>query len=127
MADEAECGAGGVERLGDDDAADDGGMDFGWSVVGEEMVASGVAPAPVEDEAKEQDVEPIDEKRDAVVNVFGEQRGGERGEADGAEEGDVNPGKIAVGAGEIVELSLLADPEDAIGHYAHQKVEPLRP
>ena len=42
---------------------------------------------------------------------------------DGAEEGDVNPGEIAVGAGEVVELGLLADPEDADGHDAHQKDE----
>ena len=36
-------------------------------------------------------------------------------------ESDVNPGQIAVGAGEVVELSLLADPEDAEGHDAHQE------
>ena len=40
-----------------------------------------------------------------------------------AEEGDVNPGEVAVGAGEVVELGLLADPEDAVGHDAHQKDE----
>jgi len=43
------------------------------------------------------------------------------GQRDGAEKGNVNPGEIAVGAGELIELRLLADPEDANGHYAHQK------
>jgi hypothetical protein len=28
----------------------------------------------------------------------------------------VNPGEIAIGAGEVIQLRLLADPEDAEGH-----------
>jgi hypothetical protein len=32
----------------------------------------------------------------------------------GADEGDVNPGQIAAGAGKLIELSLLPDPEDAV-------------
>jgi hypothetical protein len=47
-------------------------------------------------------------------------------ERDSAEECDVNPGEIAVGAGEVVELSLLADPEDAVGHDAHQENDEAR-
>jgi hypothetical protein len=31
----------------------------------------------------------------------------------------VNPGEIAVGAGKMIELRLLADPEDAKRHHAH--------
>lgn len=33
----------------------------------------------------------------------------------------MNPGQVAVGAGEVVELGLLANPEDAEGHDAHQE------
>ncbi len=38
----------------------------------------------------------------------------------------MDPGEIAVGAGEVVELSLLADPEDAVGHDAHEEDEQAR-
>lgn len=38
----------------------------------------------------------------------------------------MNPGEIAVGAGEVVELSLLADPEDAVGHDTHEKDDEAR-
>ncbi len=118
---EAEGGAGGVERLGDDDAANYGRVDFRRKVVGEKVGAGGVAPAPIKGESEEKDVAPVDEERGAVVDELGEQRCGERRETDGAEEADVDPGEIAVGAGEVVELGLLADPEDAVGHDAHEK------
>ena len=38
----------------------------------------------------------------------------------------MNPGEIAVGAGEVVELGLLADPENAVGHDAHQENDEAR-
>ena len=38
----------------------------------------------------------------------------------------MNPGEIAVGASEVVELGLLADPEDAVGHDAHQEYDKAR-
>ncbi len=38
----------------------------------------------------------------------------------------MDPGEIAVGAGEVVELGLLADPEDAVGHDAHEEDEQAR-
>ncbi len=123
---EAEGGAGGVEGLGDYDAADYGGVDFRREIVGEQVSAGGVAPTPKECESEEEDIAPIDEERGAVVDEFGEKRCGEWSEADGAEEADVDPGEIAVGAGEVVELSLLADPEDAVGHDAHEEDEQAR-
>ena len=123
---EAERGAGGVEGLRDDDAADYCGMDFWRDFVGEKVGAGGVAPAPVERQAKEEDVAPVDQERGAVVDEFGEQGCGEGRERDGAEEGDVDPGEIAVGASEIVELGLLADPENAVGHDAHQEDDEAR-
>jgi hypothetical protein len=46
---------------------------------------------------------------------------------DGAQQCDVSPGEVAVGAGELVELCLLADPEDSICHPAHQEDEKARP
>ena len=38
----------------------------------------------------------------------------------------MNPGEVAVGAGEVVELSLLADPENSVGHDAHKEDEQAR-
>ena len=69
--DEAEGGAGGVEGLGDYDAADYGGVDFLREVVGEQFVAGGVGPAPEESESEEENVAPIDQERGAVVDELG--------------------------------------------------------
>jgi hypothetical protein len=33
----------------------------------------------------------------------------------------VHPGKVTIGASEVVELGLLADLEDAVGHDAHEE------
>jgi len=68
---EAEGGAGGVEGLGDYDAADYGGVDFLREVVGEQFVAGGVGPAPEESESEEENVAPIDQERGAVVDELG--------------------------------------------------------
>ena len=38
----------------------------------------------------------------------------------------MDPDEIAVGAGEVVELSLLPDPENAVGHDAHEKDDEAR-
>ena len=38
----------------------------------------------------------------------------------------MNPCKVAIGASEVIELGLLADPEDAVGHDAHQEDEKAR-
>jgi hypothetical protein len=59
VADYAECGAYGVEALGDEDAAADGALDFGWGVFFDEAVTAYVGPAPVEDDAREEDVDPV--------------------------------------------------------------------
>jgi len=112
--------------LGDDDAADDSGVDFGREIVGEEMGAGGVTPTPIKCESEEENVAPIGEQRGAVVDEFGEKRCGKWSETYGAEEADVDPSEIAVGAGEIVELGLLANPEDAVGHDAHEEDEQAR-
>ena len=58
--DEAEGRAGGVEGLGDYDAADYRVVDFGREVVAKEMGAGGVVPAPQESESEEKDVGPVD-------------------------------------------------------------------
>jgi len=74
-------------------------MDFGWEIVDEKMGAGSVTPAPIKCESEEEDVAPIDEERGAVVDELGEKRCGEWRETDGAEEGDVDPGEIAVRSG----------------------------
>jgi len=38
----------------------------------------------------------------------------------------VNPGEVTIGAREVVELGLLSDPEDAVGHDAHEEDEQAR-
>jgi hypothetical protein len=112
--------------LRDDDAADHGGVNFARQAVDEEIRARGVAPTPIKHESEYEDVAPIDEERGAVADEFCQKRCRKRSEADGAEKTDVNPGQIAVGAGKVVKLGLLADPEDAVSHDAHQEDEQAR-
>src|SRR5579863_2853877 len=49
---EAQGGAGGVERLGDDDSAYHGGMKVGGAVVGKQVMAGRVNPAKEEHESE---------------------------------------------------------------------------
>lgn len=70
-ADEAEGCAGGVEGLGDYNAADYGGMDFGCDVVAKKIGAGGIVPAPEESESEEDDVAPVNQERGAVVDESG--------------------------------------------------------
>ena len=61
-------------------------MNFGGDVVGEEAGSGGITPAPVEREAEEKNIEPINQQGRPIVDELGEQRSGERSEGDGAEE-----------------------------------------
>ena len=47
-------------------------------------------------------------------------------DGDEKQKADVNPGEPDVGSGEVVELSLLADPENAVGHDTHKVDEQAR-
>lgn len=38
----------------------------------------------------------------------------------------MDPCQIAIGAGEVIQLRLLAHPKDAIGHHAHEKNDETR-
>src|SRR5215472_11787488 len=50
-----------------------------------------------------------------------QQRSRKRNQTDRAQKCNMNPCKIPVGTGKMVELGLLADPEDAECHHAHEK------
>lgn len=69
--DEAKGRAGGVEGLGNYDAADYGGVDFGGEVVVDEMGTGGVVPAPQQGESEEENVAPVDQECGAVVDECG--------------------------------------------------------
>jgi hypothetical protein len=60
------------------------------------------------------------------VDELRQQRSGKGHEAKGAQESDVNPGEIAVGARKMIELRLPADREDAQGHHAHRENDQAR-
>jgi len=118
-ADEAERGAQSIAVLSDDDATLDGGPDFGGDVVLDQVVSDGADPAEVEGGSQKEDVEPVSKEGQALAEILGEEGCGKGGEGDGEQESKVNPGKAAVGTGEMVELGLLADPKDAKGEEAH--------
>ena len=57
---EAEGGAHSIKRLCDQDAADDGRVNFRGKVIDEEMSPGGIAPAPKKSEPEEENIAPID-------------------------------------------------------------------
>ena len=92
----AERGAAGIEQLRDDDAADNGGMNFGGDVGREKAAPGCVAPAPIECESEQQNIGPVDQQRYPIVNELGQKRSGKGNQTDRAQERDVNPGEVAV-------------------------------
>src|SRR5262252_1379024 len=80
-----------------------------------------VMPAPEQSYSEQQNIEPVHQQCHPIVNELRQQRSRERDETDGTEKCNMNPGKIAVGTGEVIELGLLADPEDAESHHAHEE------
>ena len=62
----------------------------------------------------------------AVGDELGQQARGERHQRDGEEKAEMNPGEVARAFADVVELGLLAGPEDAQGEKAHAVGDPLR-
>ena len=107
------------------DAAADACAHFLGRVGLDEVGVGGVCPAPIEHGAGGEDVEPVDAERCAVGDELGQQARGERHEGDGEEEAEVDPGEVAGAVADVVELGLLAGPEDAQGEEAHEVGDPL--
>lgn len=86
-----------VPKLADDDAAADGGRDFGRDVVFDQSGASGVSPTCIKRGPKDEDVAPVLEQVGAIRVVRSEKLGGEGHESDGKQECQVNPGEADIG------------------------------
>ena len=109
-----------VERLGNHNAALDG---FETSGDGFRLYHSqphGADPAPVERESGKKYVEPVDHQSRAVRDEFSQHGGGKRHDGDGGQKQDMHPGKAALRALQIIQLRLLADPENAEREKTHQ-------
>ena len=124
-AEEAERGSGGVERLGDEDAAADASADDLGRIGLDEAGAGGVGPTEIEHDAGDEDVEPVEAEGEAVSDELRQQARGERHEGDGEEKAEVDPGEVAGALADVIELGLLAGPEDAEGEKAHAVGHPL--
>jgi hypothetical protein len=90
------------------------------------LVFAPAAPAPVERHAEQENVEPNNQQHNPIVDELSQRRRKKRDPRNGAEEREVNPGKIPAGARAMIELDLLAEPADAECHQAHAKDQPWR-
>jgi hypothetical protein len=77
--------------------------------------------------AEQQQVRPVDEHGAAVRGERGEHRGREWHQRHAEQVEQMDPGEPEVTAIQVVELRLLAIPEDAEGKKAHQVDEQPRP
>ena len=62
--------------------------------------------------AEPENVEPINQQHNPIVDELSQRRRRKRDQANGAEEREVNAGKVPAGAREMIELDWLADPAD---------------
>lgn len=114
-----------AEGLACENAAADGGRDVSGDVLTKQLVAGGTAPAEVEDQAEKENVGPVSDEGGAVLDELREQAGGKGHQGNGEEKSEVNPGEVTVGTADVIELSLLADPENSEGQEAEEINEKL--
>ncbi len=89
--------------------------------------AYGVPEMSVEGHADENEIYAIDDDRDALIGIAGQQCGGKGNEGDGAEEGHVDPHGFAVDAADEAKMIVMADPIDAEDREADDVSEEARP
>src|SRR5438552_688953 len=118
--DEAEQRAERVERLSEDDAPLDHPRHQRSSVLVQKSVGFGIDPGDVHDHAEKEDVRPVRQEGEAESDELREKRRREGHQRDGREEREMEPGEIAIGGGEVVDLHLLGVPEDPEGQEAQQ-------
>src|SRR5262249_23666207 len=129
-ADDAEQRAEGVECLGDEVTAPVRIKHCGVNILSHQPCPHRIVPAAEEREADQKNVEPVDQKGDTIGHELGQQPSRKRYKCDRQQEPDMDPGEMAIAAGdEMVELRLLRDPEDAERQKAHNirnKAKPKR-
>src|SRR5438094_630298 len=103
------------------------GRSGGPGVFAQQTAPAGVCQRGIEKEAEEHDVGPVREKRQPETDELGQQRRREGHQCDRREKAELDPGQIAVGFGEVVQLRLLSVPEDAQREEAQQIRHQRRP
>src|SRR6266550_1221500 len=101
-----------VEGLPDEDPALHRGRHSRRRLVCGEALAHRVDPVQIEQKADRENVRPVRQQCEAVRDEFREQGRREWHERDRREERELEPREVPVGAGEQVQLGLLAVPED---------------
>lgn len=87
-------------------------MGFRHKLIRTWLIFAVAAQAPVERQAEPENVEPINQQPNPIVDELSQRRRRKRDQANGAEKREVNACKVPAGAGEMIELDLLADPRD---------------
>src|SRR5438105_12538126 len=118
--DEAEQRTESVERLSEDDAPLDHPRHQWSSVLVQKSVRFRIDPGYVHDHAEKKDVRPVRDEGKAEGDELRKKRSGEGHQRDSREEREVQPGEIAIGGGEVVDLDLLCVPEDPEGQKTQQ-------
>jgi len=103
----------GVKPLSNHDAAFDRAGDPFRSILSDEARPARVTPAREQQKAEQQDVGTINRERRPVADELGHQPGRKRHHRHREHKREMDPRGIAIGAGEVIELRLLADPKDA--------------
>jgi hypothetical protein len=83
-----------------------------------------IAPGEEERDGEYDYVQTVDQERGAELDELREQHGGERQDRDQGQKTNMNPGKVAIGTRQVVQLRLLgnpADPERQKAHRVHDK------
>src|SRR5580704_2757880 len=109
-----------IKRLCNQDAPANRGGNFRRSIALNECSMRRAAPAEIQKRAKKQYVGPIGDQSRAVRDEFRQEPRRERHESNQKKKRQVNPGEVALGALEVVELRLLAHPKNAKSQKAHQ-------
>src|SRR5947208_1185853 len=117
---EAEQRAERVERLSEDDAPLDHPRHQRSGVLVQDIVGFRIDPGDVHEHPEKEDVRPVRQEGEAESDELREKRRREGHQRDGREEREMEPGEIAIGGGEVVDLHLLGVPEDPEGQEAQQ-------
>ena len=75
-------------------------MGFRHKIIRTRLVFGPAAPVAVERQAEQENVEPINQQHNPIVDELSQHRRKKRDQADGREEREVNPGKVSAGARE---------------------------
>jgi hypothetical protein len=108
-----------VKHLIGDDAAFGSSAYLVRHLLFQETCPPRIAPTGEEGDPKQEQIEPVHYQGNTIRDECSQEPRRERHKRNGQQEGQMDPGEVAIASCEMVELCLLADPENAEGEKAH--------